>query len=116
MAPVEVRIGLIGCGTVGSAAGRHMIAGSLVVFGRIADGAGMGNKRGTLVAIGGITVPPGYAYACTFRPPHLLLTLRYLQRRFGLLVDERMLRGRYRRYCGDIGQPGKGEILEWVPA
>lgn len=116
-AGARARRGLIVvCGNVGPAAGRHMIAGSLVVFGRTDDGAGMGNKRGTLVAIGGITVPPGYAYACTFSPPHLLLTLRYLQRRFEVAVDEQVLRGRYRRYCGDVGQPGKGEILEWVAA
>jgi formylmethanofuran dehydrogenase subunit C len=116
-AGARARRGLIVVGGgAGPAAARHMIAGSIVVFGRIDDGAGMGNKRGTLVAIGGITVPPGYAYACTFTPPHLLLTLRYLQRRFGIAMDERVLRGRFRRYCGDIGQPGKGEILEWVSA
>lgn len=116
-AGARARRGLIVvCGSAGPAAARQMIAGSLVVLGRIDDGAGMGNKRGTLVAIGGITVPPGYVYACTFRPPHLLVTLRYLQRQFGVAMDEQLLRGRYRRYCGDIGQPGKGEILEWVPA
>jgi hypothetical protein len=42
--------------------------------------------------------------------------LTYLRRRYGLRVDERMVSGRYRRYCGDAGNPGRGEILEWTEA
>ena len=55
-----------------------------------------------------------YWYACTFRPPHVRLTMTYLRRRYGVAIDERVVGGRYRRYCGDAGNPGKGEILEWV--
>jgi formylmethanofuran dehydrogenase subunit C len=101
-------------GNVGGDAGRAMIAGTLVVFGRTGPQPGRGSKRGSIVALGGIEVPVTYWYACTFEPPHVRLLLTYLRRRHGLAVDERMVSGRYRRYCGDAGNPGRGEILEWV--
>lgn len=97
-------------GAVGSDAGRDLIAGTLVAFGTVADDAASGNRRGTLVAAGGIIVPAGYRYACTYTPPHLLVTFRHLQRT-GFAVDESIARGRYARYCGDAGRPGKGEML-----
>jgi hypothetical protein len=40
------------------------------------------------------------------------LLLTYLRRQYGVAVDDRALDGHYRRYCGDAGDPGKGEILE----
>lgn len=101
-------------GDAGAHAGRAMIAGSLIVFGRTGDHAGSGNKRGSIVSIGGISVPATYRYACVYRPPHLRLTMTYLQRRHGLQVPEAVVAGLYRRYCGDAGDPGKGEILEWL--
>jgi formylmethanofuran dehydrogenase subunit C len=115
-AAARARRGLVVvAGALGADAGREMIAGTLLVLGRIGGQPGRGNKRGSIVAIGGIAVPATYRYACTFKPPHLRLTLTYLQRRYGLVIDHRMVDGRYRRYCGDAGNPGKGEILEWVP-
>jgi formylmethanofuran dehydrogenase subunit C len=101
-------------GDVGADAARSMIAGTLVVFGHTGAEAGRGCKRGSIVALGGIDVPIDYWCACTFDPPHVRLMLTYVHRRYGLNVDERMLSGRYRRYCGDAGSPGRGEILEWV--
>lgn len=97
-------------GGVGAGAGRDLVAGSLVALGPVGDDAGSGNRRGTLVAAGGITIPGGYRYACTYVPPHLLVMFRHLQRT-GFAVDEAIARGRYRRYCGDAGRPGKGELL-----
>jgi formylmethanofuran dehydrogenase subunit C len=102
-------------GDVGNFAARAMIAGTLVVFGRTAAAAGRGSKRGSIVAVGGIDVPATYRYACTFQPPHVRLMMTYLRRRYQLAIDERVLDGRYRRYCGDAGHPGKGEILQWIP-
>ncbi len=116
-AAARLRRGLVVvAGSVGAEAGRAMVAGSLVVFGAIAGEPGRGNKRGSIVAAGGVTVPATYRYACTFEPPHLRLTLTYLRRQYGLPIDERFVRGAYRRYCGDAGVPGKGEILEWAGA
>lgn len=114
-AAARVRRGLVVVGgSTGSRAGRAMIAGTLIVFGQSGDHAGGGNKRGSIVSIGGIVVPSTYRYACTYRPPHLRVTMTYLRRRHGLQIPEAVVAGRYRRYCGDAGDPGKGEILEWA--
>ncbi len=101
-------------GDVGVDAARAMLAGTLVVFGRMGAGAGRGSKRGSIVALGGIDVPVTYWLACTYEPPHVRVLLTYLRRRYGLTIDDRMIDGKYRRYCGDAGNPGRGEILEWT--
>jgi len=101
-------------GDVGVDAARAMLAGTLVVFGRTGGGAGRGSKRGSIVALGGIDVPVTYWLACTYEPPHVRVLLTYLRRRYGLTIDDRMINGKYRRYCGDAGNPERGEILEWV--
>ena len=108
------RRGLIAVmGDVGADGARSMIAGSLLVAGRCGEGAGRFNKRGSVIAIGGLEVPSTYRYACTYRPPHLRVTLTYLTRRYGLAFDTAVVQGRYRRYCGELITPGKGEILAW---
>jgi formylmethanofuran dehydrogenase subunit C len=112
-AAARARRGLVVVGgDTGADAARDIIAGTLVVLGRTGANPGLRSKRGSIVAIGGIDVPSTYRYACTFEPPHLRLTLTYLRRKYGIAVDERAIAARYRRYCGDLGEPGKGEILE----
>ena len=101
-------------GGVGESAARSMIAGTLIAFGRIGDEVGRGNKRGTVLALGGVTIPATYRYACTFQSVYVRLLLTYLQRHRGFQISDPLLNGRFRRYCGDAGIPGKGEILEWV--
>src|SRR5688500_18621646 len=98
-------------GDAGPHAARAILAGTLIVVGRTGAHAGRGSKRGSIVALGGIDVPATYEYACTYQPPHLRLTFTYLYRRYGLSVPDRVLDGRFRRYCGDAGEIGKGEIL-----
>lgn len=110
-----VRRGLIAvAGGVGPGAGRAMIAGTVLALGPIAGPAGLGNKRGSIVAAAAVDVPATYRYACTYEPPHVRLVIVSLQRRFGFPADSRIRDGRYRRYCGDAGEPGKGEILVWT--
>jgi formylmethanofuran dehydrogenase subunit C len=101
-------------GDVGQRAARAMIAGTLVVLGRTAEHPGRQSKRGSIVAIGEIPVPPTYQYACTYRPAFVRFMMIYLRRRYGLAIDERIVGGRYRCFRGDAGDPGKGEILQWV--
>lgn len=114
-AAARARRGLVVVGgDVGERAARAMIAGTLVVLGRTGAAAGRGSRRGSILAAGGIEVPTTYQYACTYRPPHARLTCTYLRRRHGLDIPDRVVTGRYRRWCGDAGDPGKGEILEWV--
>ena len=100
-------------GNAGADAARSMIAGSLLVGGRCGDGAARLNKRGSVIAIGGLEVPSSYRYACTFRPPHVRVTLTYLARRYGLSFDAAVITGRYQRFCGDLLAPARGEILVW---
>ena len=47
---------------------------------------------------------------------HVRMTLLYLVRRHGLAIDAAVIESLFRRYCGDAGDPGKGEILERVPS
>lgn len=101
-------------GDTGAFAGRAIIAGTLLVFGRVGPHPALGNKRGSLVCIGGVRVPASYRLACIYEPPFVRLLLTYLTRRHGLAIDPRVRDGQYRRYCGDAAGPAKGEILEWV--
>jgi formylmethanofuran dehydrogenase subunit C len=113
-AAVHMRRGLVVIGGhAGENVGRAMIAGSVIVLGRVGAAAGRGNRRGSIIAVGTIEVPQTYRYACTFEPPHVRLTMTYLRRRYGLVIDDAVVSGRYRRYCGDAGEPGKGEILAY---
>lgn len=101
-------------GDAGEETGHAMIAGTVVVLGRVGAGAARWSKRGTLVVGGEVAILPTFRYACTFRPPHLRLTLVQLARRHGWRVDERFVTGRYRRYSGDMAELGRGEVLQWT--
>lgn len=101
-------------GDAGSLAARAMIAGTLVVLGRTGTDPGRSSQRGTIIAVGGIDVPVTYWHACTFQPPHVRLTMTYLRRRYGLPIDDVVAGGIYKRHCGDAGDRGRGEILEWA--
>lgn len=105
-----VRRGLIFVGGDTADAGQGMIAGTLVVGGAIAGSVGLWNKRGSILSVGGATVPPMYQYACTYRPTYLRLLFRYLRAR-GVPIDERVITAPFARYCGDVSQVGKGELL-----
>jgi formylmethanofuran dehydrogenase subunit C len=113
-AGMRLRRGLIVIGgSTGADLARDMIAGTLVVFGRSGPRPAVGNKRGSLVALGGIDVPSTYRPSCVYEPPFVRLLMTYLARRYGAPISHALISGRYRRYCGDAGVPGKGEILEW---
>ena len=114
-AGARMRRGILYCAAVGPRAGLGMIAGNLIVAGDIGEGAGAGNKRGSIVALGGVRVPQTYAYACTYRPPHVSLMLLFLRARYAVSVDDAHLHGLFKRYSGDLAEIGKGEILEWQP-
>jgi formylmethanofuran dehydrogenase subunit C len=112
-AGARMRRGILCCAAAGANAGLGMIAGNIIVAGAIGDAPGAGNKRGSIVALSGVRVPQAYAYACTYRPPHLSLMFLFLRERFAFAVDDAHLHGLYRRYSGDLAEVGKGEILEW---
>jgi formylmethanofuran dehydrogenase subunit C len=105
---------LVVTGDVASRAGPAMIAGTVLVFGNAGRSPGIGSKRGSIVALGAIDIPPTYRYACTYQPDHLRLTLLRLRAHHGVEVQERYVTGFYRRYSGDLGDLGRGEILAWT--
>jgi formylmethanofuran dehydrogenase subunit C len=117
LAGARMRRGLIFVGgTSGELAGRGMIAGTLVLGGPAGARPAEGVKRGTVVALGTISPPAGFRYACTYRPPVLPLILTRLRTGYGASISEQQVQGTYRRYSGDMAELGKGEILEWVKA
>ena len=105
---------LVVTGDGGRGTGEGMIAGTVVVFGKAGPGAGRFLKRGSIVALAPIDRPGTFRYACTYRPPHVGLLLRYLRGRAGVSVADRYVTGRYERYSGDVAEIGKGEILQWA--
>jgi formylmethanofuran dehydrogenase subunit C len=110
-----MRRGLLVIGAdAGDRAGLGMIAGTVVVRGRAGHDTGLWSKRGSVVALGSITPPATYTYACTYHPVHLRLILSRLRTHHGLSIQRRHLVGLYRRYSGDFAELGKGEILEWT--
>lgn len=117
-AGTRMRRGTIVCQGAGDRTGEAMIAGSVVVLGDAGGDVGRYNKRGTVVVFGRAGIPPTYAYSCTYNPPHLALTLRYLRSKHGLKVADERVHGLYRRHCGDLAElaNGGGEILEWASA
>jgi len=101
-------------GDAGELAARAIIAGTVIVIGRVGPTPAFANKRGSLVVAGGVDVPATYRYACEYEPPHVRLALTYLARRYDLALGAGLVEGRYRRYCGDASTVGKGEILKWI--
>lgn len=115
-AAARCRRGLVVAGAAGADAGMAMIAGTLIVLGATGEHPGRGNRRGTIVALGGIVPPDTYRYACTFNPPYLRVVLLHLRRRHGVDVSDEILGGRYRRFCGDLGEPGRGRFCSGIGA
>jgi formylmethanofuran dehydrogenase subunit C len=101
-------------GRAGRRAGLGMIAGTVVLFGAAEEGAGLWSKRGSVVALGKLTPPETYAFACTYQPVHLRVLLLRLRNRFRLRVQRKHLTGLYRRFSGDMAELGRGEILVWT--
>jgi formylmethanofuran dehydrogenase subunit C len=101
-------------GDAGDRVGLGMIAGTVVIRGRAGHDAGLWSKRGSVIALGPITPPATYRYACTYHPVHLRLILSRLRTHHGLSIHRRHLAGLYRRFSGDFAELGKGEILEWT--
>lgn len=103
-------------GNAGPRTGTSMIAGNVIVFGDAGDAPGPFNRRGTIVVFGRVTIPASYRYACTYRPPHVALTLAYLAAQRGVPVRPAWSAGAFRRHSGDMAELGRGEILQWSEA
>jgi formylmethanofuran dehydrogenase subunit C len=103
-------------GAAAAGAGRGMIAGTLLIGGRAAPPVGRFLKRGSIIVLGGVESDPLFPYACTYRPPHVRVLLRHLRATYDLPLASEHIGGSYRRYCGDMAELGRGEILAWSAA
>lgn len=109
----RLRRGIVAIGgDCGSGAALEMLAGTLIVAGRLGPQAGMGMRRGSIVALGpapalGLTFRRGAAW----RPTVLALVGSKLTRE-GFTAARGMHRDRlYRQWHGDILSGGGGEVF-----
>lgn len=102
---------VIVAGNAGPRAGLGMIAGNVIVLGSAGEDAGRFNKRGTIAVFGRVSVPSTYRFACTYRPPHIAVTVVHLRTHHGLAVADDGPATRFSRYSGDMAELGRGEIL-----
>ena len=113
-AGARMRRGLLFVGRdAGDRAARAIIAGTVIVLGNVGTEPASGSKRGTLVVGGQVEVPATYRYASTYAAPHVRLALTHVSRRYRIAIDARFTERPYRRFCGDAGTVGRGEIL-WL--
>jgi len=87
-----------------------MLAGSIIVLGKLGLRSGAGMKRGSIVTMRDSRLLPTFHYACDYHPVflrHYMLHLRSL----GMAIDDAQLRGRYQRWSGDSIELNRGEIL-----
>jgi formylmethanofuran dehydrogenase subunit C len=109
-----MRRGLIAVGgKAGDAVGFNLIAGTILLFGETGLRPGAGMRRGTIGLFGTMAPPamlPTFKFACAYRPVFLRFYFVHL-RNLGFSVPDQCLSAVYHRYCGDLLELGKGEIL-----
>jgi formylmethanofuran dehydrogenase subunit C len=98
-------------GDAGEAAGEDMDAGTIVVAGRLGERPGSGMKGGVLVTFGGAPVlPPAFRAAGPGELEFLKSHLPALEAT-GLVTGPWIPEGEFRRFVGDAGSGGEGEVL-----
>lgn len=107
-----LRRGLIAvAGKTGAAAGSKMLAGTLVLAGPVGPGLGLANRRGTMLVLNDRPpLLPTYRYAARYRPVITRAMLRHL-RSLGFPLKGVAPAPVFERYCGDLLEGGRGEIL-----
>ncbi len=95
--------------------GLQMKGGTIVLRqgAEIRTGAWM--QRGTIISLKELQLMPTFAYSGTYNPTFMNLYARHLNS-LGIALPYQSEEGSFRRYTGDRGVPGKGEILIWRPA
>ncbi|MGH8751634.1 MAG: formylmethanofuran dehydrogenase subunit C [Burkholderiales bacterium] len=100
-------------GNAGDYCASRMLAGTIAVLGTVGKLAGFGMQRGTLL-LSGIPDLPATFNDCGVHDlnylPLLIKSWQPLDSKFAQLAP----RARVRRYLGDAGNGGKGEILVWA--
>lgn len=99
-------------GDAGDFCGSRLIAGSIVVLGRTGNFAGLGMKRGSLILFHPPErIPETFNDCGTHTLPYLRLFMDYVRTFGGGFGRLDKSYDRIRRYAGDQGTGGKGEIL-----
>ena len=99
-------------GNCGDFTGVNMLAGTIIVLGEAGIRSGAGMKRGTIVTMKQTSVLPTFSYSCRYQPVYLRLYLLRLQS-LGLAISDEQVLGFYKRWCGDIIELNRGEILQY---
>lgn len=108
----RMRRGLIAVGgDAGAYAALHMNAGSLLIGGRLGAAVAHGMRNGTILFRGEIDPLPGFADCGLNQLPFLSLLDNHLAGLDGIPPACRGLTGRARRWLGDRGFGGRGELL-----
>ncbi|MBT7953292.1 MAG: formylmethanofuran dehydrogenase subunit C [Gammaproteobacteria bacterium] len=97
-------------GDSGDFTGVNMLAGTIIVLGELGIRTGAGLRRGSVVCMKNSKLLPTFSYSCVYQPTYLRLYLLYLQS-LGLGIREEQIMGHYERWCGDIIEFNRGEIL-----
>ena len=101
-------------GEVGGQVGREMLAGTILLKSAPADLPGVGMKRGTILLLeqdSSDTFPgPHFDYAVRYEPVFIRVLLKHLQKTFDW-NEAANISTIWDRYCGDMLEGGRGEIL-----
>ena len=100
-------------GTIGEFAAAEMIAGTMVSLGHLKARAGASMKRGSIVVMGEHEpFLSGFEKSCTYSPTFIPLLERELSVLNVCISMPFAEKGKkYTRWCGDMTNLGKGEIL-----
>lgn len=97
-------------GNSGDFTGVNMLAGTIIVLGSPGIRTAAGMKRGTVVSMNKVDILPTFKYSCFYKPDFIRLYLLHLRDR-GLGIGDEQISGNYARWCGDIVELNRGEIL-----
>lgn len=101
-------------GTARDFAGLQMKGGTIVLCGGAEIRTGAWMQRGTIISLKDLALMPTFAESGVYNPTFLNVYSRHLST-LGIQLPFDASEGSYRRYSGDKGVPGKGEILIWEP-
>lgn len=93
--------------------GVNMLAGTIIVLGKLGMRPGAGMKRGSIIAMEPSEMLPTFTYNSTLQPDFIRFYLLHL-RKLGMSIAEHFLTGEYERWSGDSLELNKGEILMYA--